>query len=208
MNGFELNKVAAAVLLAGTVALSISLVVNGLYDPTHYGEEPKRGYEIEVSEVSNVAAPKEEAPELIAEYFTSASLEKGQKLTKACVACHSFDQGGPHKVGPNLWDIVGKPIAYHDNYSYSNALASHGGQWDYQSLSEFLKKPKKFAKGTKMAYAGMKKPQDRASLILYLRSLSAAPLALPEPPMAPVEEMPVEAVVDGDAAVELPIDAQ
>ncbi len=193
MDGFELNKIAAAVLLAGTIALSISMVTNAVYDPAHHGEEVKRGFAIEVAETSNSGAPVEKKPIDIAAFFAEADIAKGEKLTKACLACHGFDDGGAHKVGPNLYNIVGADIGGAADYSYSNAMASFDGSWDYQALSQFLEKPKKYIKGTKMAYAGMKKPQDRANLLLYLRSLSGSPVALPEPPV--VEEV-VEDVVE------------
>lgn len=210
MDGFELNKIAGAILLAGVTAMSISMVVGGLYgEQLHHGEEPKRGYQIEVAEESSSSgAAVEEAPVDIAQYFAQASVEKGQSLTKACAACHGFDEGGAHKVGPNLWNIVGQKLAHHTDYSYSNAMASHGGEWDYQSLSLFLEKPKKFVPGTKMAYAGMKKPEDRASLILYLHSLSNSPLPLPEPPAAAEEAVPADVSATPEAVDTTPTEPQ
>jgi cytochrome c len=188
MDSFELNKVAMAVLVAGVVAMSLSLGVNGFYQgaKTHddgHGGEVKRGYQIEVTEDAGTAGATAEvkSPD-IAGFFANASLEKGANLAKACAACHSFDEGGANKVGPRLWDIVGADKARHKDYSYSNALAAKGGKWGYQELSEFLEKPRNYVNGTKMAYAGMKKPEDRASILLYLRSLSGSPKALPEAP--------------------------
>lgn len=200
MDGFELNKVAAAILLAGVTALSISMVTEAFYDPKPHGdEEVKRGYQIEVAEVANAGgALVEDKPIDIALFFAEADIAKGEKSTKACLACHGFDEGGANKVGPNLYNIVGADIARSTDYSYSNAMASFEGNWDYQALSQFLEKPKKYMKGTKMAYAGMKKPQDRANILLYLRSLSASPLPLPEPPV--IEEV-VEEIVEGVEAV-------
>jgi cytochrome c len=186
MDSFELNKLAMAVLVAGVVAMSLSLGVNGFYQgaKSHddgHGGEVKRGYQIEVTEESPAggAAAEVKSPD-IAGFFASASLDKGVNLSKACAACHSFEDGGAHKVGPRLYDIVGSKIARHKDYSYSNALAAKGGNWGYQELSEFLEKPRNYVSGTKMAYAGMKKPEDRASILLYLRSLSASPKPLPE----------------------------
>ncbi len=199
----EWNKIAASVFLTGTVAMTISLVVNGLYGDQggHHGEEPKRGYAIEVADVpATGGAPKEEAPVNIALFFEEATVEKGQKLSRACVACHSFEKGGPHKVGPAMWDVVGAAKGHHGDYAYSNAMASFGGEWGYQELSEFLAKPKKYMKGTKMAYAGMKKPEDRAAMILYLRSLSDTPKPLPEVPVV-VEEVTEAAPADAVDAV-------
>lgn len=199
MNSFEINKIAGAIFVAGIAALGISLTVNALYDSGSggHGEEPKRGYQIEVAETEGAVEVKEDIPVNIAAFFADASLEKGKALSKACVACHSFDKGGANKVGPNLYGIVGAPTANKSDYSYSNALASFGGEWNYQELSQFLEKPKKYVPGTKMAYAGMKKPEQRAAILLYLRSLSDAPLPLPEPP-APEPEESTEADEETD----------
>lgn len=186
MDGFELNKIAAAILLAGVIALSVSMVTDAIYDPEPHGEEIARGYEIEVADVPVAGgAPKEKQEVQIAAFFADADAAKGEKLTKACLACHNFQEGGAHKVGPNLYNVVGADIARHADYSYSSALSEFEGNWNYQALSQFLEKPKKYVKGTKMAYAGMKKPEDRASLLAYLKTLSANPV--PFPP-APVEE--------------------
>ncbi len=188
MDNFEVNKIAMAVLVAGVTAMSISLVVNSFYAGAGKHDahkvEAKRGYQIEVTEeVTDGGGDAPAKPVDIANFFATASMDKGVQLTKACAACHSFDAGGANKVGPNLYGIVGKKTASTSNYSYSNALAARGAEgkiWDYQSLSEFLEKPRNYVAGTKMAYAGMKKPEDRASTLLYLRSLNASPLPLPE----------------------------
>lgn len=98
-------------------------------------------------------------------------MAKGEKLSKACMACHSFDKGGPNKIGPNLWGIYNDKIAHLDNYAYSDAMANFGGQWDIEALNAFLWKPKKYMPGTKMNYIGMKKAEDRAAIVKYLQSL-------------------------------------
>jgi cytochrome c len=115
----------------------------------------------------------------IAALLASADQQAGAKVSKKCAACHSFDNGGPNKVGPNLWDIVGKAVAGGEGYKYSGALADMGGDWSYESLDGFLAKPKDFAPGTKMSFAGLKSAEDRANLIAYLRSLSDNPKPLP-----------------------------
>jgi cytochrome c len=111
--------------------------------------------------------------------LAQADLAAGEKGAKKCVACHSFEQGGAAKIGPPLWDVVDRAIGSIDGFAYSDALSGHGGAWDYAALDGFLAKPKDWAPGTKMAFVGVKKPEDRAAIILYLRSLSDSPAPLP-----------------------------
>jgi cytochrome c len=111
--------------------------------------------------------------------LAQANLDAGSKSARVCRACHSFDEGGAAKIGPPLWDVVGRDIASSDDFTYSNALAGKEGEWSYQALDEYLAAPKEWAPGTKMAFVGVKKPEDRANVILYLRSLSNDPAPLP-----------------------------
>tara|TARA_B100000315_G_scaffold206202_1_gene200483 strand:- start:7 stop:552 length:546 start_codon:yes stop_codon:yes gene_type:complete len=111
--------------------------------------------------------------------LASADAAAGQKAFKKCKACHTTKKGGKNKVGPNLWDIVGRAKAVTSGYKFSSALAGLGGNWSYQDLDGFMANPKGFAKGTKMTFAGVKKAQARAALLLYLRSLSDQPKPLP-----------------------------
>lgn len=187
MSGLELNKVAAAVLVAGLVGMVVGKTSSVLYATEAMPET--RGYTIAVAEDASAGATakKETGPVDIALYLSSASAEKGAGLTKPCTTCHSFEQGGPDKVGPNLWGVVGNHRAHKAGYPYSNAMAEHSGEkWDFQSLSEFLTKPAAYVPGTKMAFAGIKKPEDRASVLLYLNSLGsnlpipAAPTPTPD----------------------------
>lgn len=190
MSGLELNKIAAAVLVAGITGIVVAKTAGGLYDPQT--DIKTRGYAIEVTEDAGAgsAAPKDTGPVDITLHLASASVEKGQGLTKPCVTCHSFEQGGPDKVGPNLWGVVGNHRAHKDGYAYSSAMLEHKAEkWDFQSLSEFLEKPAKYVTGTKMAFAGLKKPEDRAAVIVYLNSLGSN-LPIPAAPVAPAEEAP------------------
>ncbi|MDH5556546.1 MAG: cytochrome c family protein [Alphaproteobacteria bacterium] len=129
------------------------------------------------------AATEPEAPadggEGVAALLAAADADAGAKVSKKCASCHSFDKGGPNKVGPNLWDIVGRPIAGGEGYKYSDALSGLGGEWSYDKLDGFLAKPKDFAAGTKMSFAGLKSAEDRANLIAFLRGFSDSPKPLP-----------------------------
>jgi len=125
------------------------------------------------------AAPAAAAP--IGERLAKADLAAGQKTAAKCGACHSFDKGGPNKVGPNLWNVVGGPHAHKEDYSYSAAMSAlHDKEWTYEALDTFLAGPQAAVPGTKMTFAGLKKPEERADVILYLRSLSDAPKPLPQ----------------------------
>ena len=111
--------------------------------------------------------------------LASADAEAGKKLAKKCSACHTINKGGKNKIGPTLWDVVGRGIGATEGFKFSGALANLGGTWGYEELDGFLKKPKAFASGTKMSFSGIKSETDRANLIAYLRSLSDDPKALP-----------------------------
>jgi cytochrome c len=109
--------------------------------------------------------------------LASASAEAGKKVTKKCAACHSFTKGGPNKVGPNLWNVVGGKPASAAGYKYSGAMKNMVANWDFEELNKFLYKPKAYLKGTKMSFSGLKKMGDRAAVIAYLTSLSDSPKA-------------------------------
>tara|TARA_B100001146_G_scaffold43649_1_gene37281 strand:- start:732 stop:1262 length:531 start_codon:yes stop_codon:yes gene_type:complete len=111
--------------------------------------------------------------------LATANVDKGKKVAKKCVACHSFESGGKKKVGPNLYNIMGKNRAGASGFAYSSAIKTMGGKWGFEDMNAFLKKPKKFMPGTKMSFSGLKKAGDRAAVILYLRSFSDSPVTLP-----------------------------
>lgn len=129
-------------------------------------------------------------PNLLAE----ADLDRGQVVAKKCLSCHTFNNGGKDSTGPNLWNIVGNDRARNPSFKYSPAMAGFGGAWSLESLDEYLRKPGKFVKGTRMAFSGIRKSQDRANLIAYMRSQSDSPVPLPDVvEIAPAEEVPAEA---------------
>lgn len=167
MSGLELNKIAAAILLASLIAMVVGVVSNILYKPKL--EVAQRGYQIEVTENDATAVETKEEPIDIEKLMANANAEAGAKIIKKCVACHSFEQGGGNKVGPNLWKIVNAKKAHKDDFPYSKSMLAAGGNWDNESLFHFLQKPSKFIPGTKMSFAGIRKPEEIADVIAYLK---------------------------------------
>jgi cytochrome c len=133
--------------------------------------------------------------------LASASITDGEAVFKRCAACHDVSKGGPNKVGPNLYGIVGASFAHIDGFAYSAGMAEHGGNWGWDELNEFLFKPRDYISGTKMSFAGLSKASDRANVIAYLNSLSDNPLPYPDPAEV-AEEAPADEAVaeDGEAA--------
>ena len=175
------NKIAASVLAASLFALGLGVLSNVIYSKH---DMVKASYNI--NQNSDAVAVPPAAPTaavveviMVSDMLGDADIAKGAKVIKKCAACHSFNEGGANKVGPNLYDIIGSDIARNDSFSYSAPMKAVGGAWDYESLALFLTKPKKFIKGTKMQFAGLKKPADRANLIAYIRTLSANSVPLP-----------------------------
>jgi cytochrome c len=168
MSGLELNKIAAAILLAALIAMVVGVVANVLYKPKL--EVAQRGYQVEVSEApSGDAASAPEVPVDIAQLMATANAEEGAKVVKKCLACHTLEEGGANKVGPHLWKIYGAEKAKREGFVYSKAMAAVGGIWDNENLYHFLNKPSKFMPGTKMSFAGLSKPQDIVNVIAYLK---------------------------------------
>lgn len=178
MGGMEFNKIFAAILVAGIIAMFGGFVSKMLVHPHKLHEE---AFPIEAAEAGATGGAAAVAmPEPILAMIADADVARGEKVAKACAACHTFNKGGPAGVGPNLYGVVGGPKDHMPGYAYSGALLEVGGTtWTYAELNKFLWKPKAYAKGTKMSYAGLKKPEDRAALIAWLRTQADAPKALP-----------------------------
>lgn len=172
------NKVAGAILSAGLLAMVTGFAAHLLYHPK---VPEKQAYVIASVEPKGDATQKEEpaGPEPIVDKLASAKPADGEKVAKKCAACHSFEKGGPNKVGPNLWNVIGSKPGQAEGFSFSSSMKGLEGEWDYEKLNQFLYNPKGFVKGTKMSFAGLKKTEDRADVIAYLRTLSENPKPLP-----------------------------
>ncbi|MET0271093.1 MAG: c-type cytochrome [Sphingomonas sp.] len=173
------NTVAGWVLAGGIAALGLTLMTGEFF----HGERPeKMGYVVEgVEAEGGEGAAADVKP--IAFYLASADPAKGADVFKKCAACHNADQGGANGLGPNLWGVVGEGVGQGaGGFAFSDALKSKGGRWDWDNLNAWLTSPKTYAPGTKMTFAGLSKPEDRANVIAYLNSKSGTPLPLPSAP--------------------------
>ncbi|MBM3569374.1 MAG: cytochrome c family protein [Alphaproteobacteria bacterium] len=180
MDSFEFNKIAGAVLGTMLSIMVISEIGNFLVKSKKLEKNAVVIVAVEDEPKAGAAAAASKEPDKpIAQLLASANAANGEKEAKKCAACHTFDKGGANRVGPNLYDSVGAKKGKAAGFAYSDGLLKTGGEWNYESLDKFLKDPKGYAPGTKMAFAGVRKAEDRASLILYMRSLSDAPKPLP-----------------------------
>jgi len=178
MDSFEFNKIIGAVLATFLCLLALNIVAEAIYAPT---EPAKPGYEIDVKQKPAApAAVQKAAPEQpIDELFATADLSRGEMTARQCMTCHTFQKGGPNGVGPNLWDIVGRPRASEPGFDYSDAMKAKGATWTIDELNKFLTNPRGYIPGTKMTFAGLPRGNQRADVIDYLNSLADNPKPLP-----------------------------
>ena len=182
MSGLEVNKIIASFIIAIIIIGIISFLGNLIIDQ-NTSELAENAYIIEIDESEEsmdvASLDNSKINEPISMLLASASSEKGEKLFKKCSACHTYKKDGAGKVGPNLWDIVNRAKADVVGFNYSKDLAEFGGKWGFEELNQFLYKPKEYIPGTKMNFSGLKKIEDRANLVLFLREQSDNPVALP-----------------------------
>jgi cytochrome c len=189
------NTIAGWTLFSGIVALGLS-ILSGLY---FLADKPHRPHEMGYPIAGVAAEGGAEAGPDLGTLLAAADPAKGQAIFAKCQSCHSIEQGGANGIGPDLYGVVGQPIGKHAaGFAYSDVIANHGGNWDYENLFEWLKSPKSFAPGTKMSFAGLSSPEDRANMIAYLKANGGGP-DYPAP-AAPAAAAEGEAVAAGDAA--------
>ena len=175
-----MNKIIASIVLAVILILGINKITDAIF----YVEKPEKSA-YQVASVSTVASStsaqtnsvSSESGNIMA-LFASTSAAEGAKVFKKCAACHSINEGGSNKIGPALWGVLGRSVGSVPDYKYSKAMASYGKNWSFEEMNGFLIKPKDWIKGTKMSFAGLKKAEDRAAVILYMNGNTNSPLQL------------------------------
>jgi cytochrome c len=182
MDSFEINKIIAAVLLTALIIIAIGKFTDVLF----HVEKPKvSAYKIEGLEVAATNAAANSAEEKVVEavdikvLLAMGDLAHGEKVFKKCTACHQIAADGKNMIGPNLWGVIGRTSGSISDYKYSKAMIAHGKEWSFEEMNSYLIKPQAHIKGTKMAFAGLRKEKDRASVILYMNSKSDSPKPTP-----------------------------
>ena len=179
MDSFELNKIIAAILMVALLAIGLGKIADGVF---HVNKPEKPGFKVEIeNQPTSVVSKDNKVLEKIdiAAVMAQGDVLSGEKIFKKCAACHSINKGGKNKIGPALYNVVGRAVGGVTDYKYSKALASYGKEWTFEELNGFLLKPASYLKGTKMSYAGLRKEKDRASIIKYLNQNGDNPKLLP-----------------------------
>ena len=181
MDSFEINKIIAAILLTALIVIGIGKFTDILF----HVEKPKQsaykidGLETAEASTSNNAETKVEEKVDITQLLALGDLTHGEKVFKKCSACHMIASNGKNMIGPYLWGVIGRTAGSVSDYKYSKAMVAYAKQWNFEEMNGYLIKPQAYVKGTKMAFAGLRKEKDRASVILYLNSKSDSPKTLP-----------------------------
>ncbi len=179
MDSFEVNKIIAAVLLIALIVIGIGKISDMAFK---VNKPEKSAYKVDIPEdPSKLGLKKEKIVEKIdiKALLALGDINHGEKVFKKCAACHLVNKGGVNKIGPALYGVIGRKVASKEDYKYSKAMASYNKDWTFEEMNGYLKKPQSYIKGTKMAFAGLRKEKDRASVILYLNKNSDNPLPLP-----------------------------
>ena len=181
MDSFEINKIIASVLLTALIVIGIGKLADVLF----YNEKPKvSAYKVEGVGESLVKEQSTEETKVvevvnIKALLAMGDMAHGEKVFKKCTACHMIAADGKNKIGPNLWGVIGRKAGSITDYKYSKAMVAYAKEWTFEEMNSYLIKPQAYIKGTKMAFAGLRKEKDRASVILYMNSKSASPKAIP-----------------------------
>ena len=179
MDSFEINKIIAAILMVALLLIGIGKFSDIIF----HVEKPKTpGYVVDVEQFASSSVSSEKAVEVkidMTALMAMGDVISGEKIFKKCAACHSIVKSGKNKIGPALYNVVGREVGGVSDYKYSKALATYDREWNFEELNGFLTKPAKYIKGTKMSYAGLRKEKDRASIIKYLNQNSDNPIPLP-----------------------------
>ena len=182
MDSFLLNKIIAAVLLTVLIIIGIGKFTDILF----HVEKPKESaYKIEGLDIASISTSSSEMVTKIVEevdikaLLALGDLGHGEKVFKKCSACHMIASDGKNMIGPNLWSVIGRTAGSVNDYKSSKAMVAYGKEWTYEEMNSYLIKPQAYVKGTKMAFAGLRKEKDRASVILFMNSKSSSPKPLP-----------------------------
>ena len=181
MDSFEINKIIAAVLLTALIVIGIGKFTDILF---HVDKPKESAYKIEGLEVASTSTSNKSAEKIVETVDIKAllamgDLAHGEKVFKKCSACHMIAAGGKNMIGPNLWNVIGRTAGSVSDYKYSKAMVAYAKEWSFEEMNSYLIKPQAYIKGTKMAFAGLRKEKDRASVILYMNSKSDSPKTLP-----------------------------
>ena len=182
MDSFEINKIIAAVLLTALIVIGIGKFTDILF---HIEKPEQSAYKIEGLEVATTSVSKDDEQDKVAKVvdikalLAMGDLGHGEKVFKKCSACHQIAADGKNMIGPNLWGVIGRTAGSISDYKYSKAMVAYAKEWSYEEMNSYLIKPQAYIKGTKMAFAGLRKEKDRASVILYMNSKSSSPKPLP-----------------------------